>query len=222
MALERILEPEVMDSPDEAAAYDQMDHSQVNARFVDDLLAVAPEPGDLLDLGTGTALIPIELCRRHPECRVIAADLSIEMLELARYRLEIAMLTHRIQLAHVDAKKMPFRDGMFDTLMSNSIVHHIPEPRELLREAVRVTRAGGLLFIRDLCRPDSQEELEQLVETYARNESEHARRMFRESLHAALTLAEIRALAAELGFPNESVAMTSDRHWTWSARKEAA
>ena len=37
--LPRVLEPEVMDSPDEARDYDAMDHGQVNRAFVNDLLA---------------------------------------------------------------------------------------------------------------------------------------------------------------------------------------
>src|SRR5438045_3510792 len=38
MSLQRVLEPEVMDSPEEAADYDAMDHSEVNRVFVDDLI----------------------------------------------------------------------------------------------------------------------------------------------------------------------------------------
>jgi len=42
MSLARILEPEVMDSPDDAADYNSMDHREVNQRFVTDLLAAVP------------------------------------------------------------------------------------------------------------------------------------------------------------------------------------
>ena len=40
MPLRRVLEPEVMDSPEEAGDYDSMDHGDVNRLFVSDLLAV--------------------------------------------------------------------------------------------------------------------------------------------------------------------------------------
>jgi hypothetical protein len=67
MLLPRILEPEVMDDPAEAALYDAMDHREVNERFAVDLLAAAAEGGvaleRIVDWGTGTALIPIALCR---------------------------------------------------------------------------------------------------------------------------------------------------------------
>ncbi|MEO8494759.1 MAG: hypothetical protein ABI614_06795 [Planctomycetota bacterium] len=70
MSLQRILEPEVMDTPEEARDYNEMDHSEVNRIFLDDLLACGEIVGDILDLGTGTALIPIELGKRVEACRV--------------------------------------------------------------------------------------------------------------------------------------------------------
>lgn len=222
MGLSRVLEPEVMNSADEARDYDAMDHGEVNRRFVDDLLARIDDGVDLslgaLDLGTGNARIPIELCRRREDCRVLAVDLADEMLIVARYNVEIAGLRERIQLDLVDAKRLPYADGQFPLVMSNSIVHHIPEPRDVLREAVRVTRHGGCLFFRDLLRPASEQDLECLVATYG-GTLEHGRAMFAASLRAALTLDEVRDLVAELGFARETVRQTTDRHWTWSARR---
>lgn len=234
MTLQRVLEPEVMDTFDEARDYDAMDHSQVNQQFVTDLLAIAalPEPSedddddddvveiDVLDLGTGTAQIPIELCRRCETCRVMAVDLSVNMLDLARYNLEVAGLTQRITLQQIDAKGLPYEDGAFQIVMSNSIVHHIPEPLDALRHAVRATAAGGLLYFRDLMRPTDDATVEHLVQTYAGEENDHQRQMFDDSLRAALSLDEIRDLVSQLGFDPQTVTASSDRHWTWSARKD--
>jgi ubiquinone/menaquinone biosynthesis C-methylase UbiE len=217
--LPRVLEPEVMDSDQEALDYDTMDHSAVNRAFVDDLLATCPTPGDVLDLGTGTALIPVELCQREATCRVMAGDAAGSMLDLARYRVEAASLIERIQLVQIDAKQLGYSDAMFDTVMSNSIVHHIPDPQRVLAEAVRVVKPGGLLFFRDLLRPRDEATLAQLVETYAGNANEHQRQMFADSLHAALTLEEMQDLVTALGFARDTVRITSDRHWTWCARK---
>jgi ubiquinone/menaquinone biosynthesis C-methylase UbiE len=149
----------------------------------------------------------------------MAVDAAVSMLDLARYNIEATSLTQRIELAHVDAKQLPFSDAMFDVVMSNSIVHHIPEPIHVLHEAVRVARPGGLLFIRDLLRPETDEQLQNLVDTYAAGANDHQRHMFAESLHAALSLPEIRSLITSLGFPSLSVQQTSDRHWTWIAPK---
>lgn len=219
MTIERVLEPEVMDSPQEALDYDRMDHSEVNRVFVDEFLAAAENPRDILDLGTGTAQIPIELCCRCETFRVMAVDASVNMLDIARGNIDIAGMLERIQLQKVDAKEMGFSDGMFDAVISNSIIHHIPDPIACLREAHRVTREGGLLFFRDLLRPDSQQALEHLVRTYTGHESEHAQKMFGESLHAALSFDEIQDLVQKLGFAKNSVTQNSDRHWTWVACK---
>lgn len=173
---------------------------------------------DVLDLGTGTAQIPIELCRRCEQCRVMACDAAASMLDQAQYNLAAHNFNERIQLKLVDAKALPFHETRFDVVMSNSIVHHIPEPIAVLREAVRVTRPGGLLFFRDLLRPASKQECQRLVATYAAECNDHQRQMFADSLHAALSLAEIRELVASLGFDPQTVQQTSDRHWTWSAR----
>ena len=62
--LPRVLEPEVMDSAEEASDYDAMDHSHVNRLFVTDFLTIWKGANPILDVGTGTAQIPIELCRQ--------------------------------------------------------------------------------------------------------------------------------------------------------------
>ena len=94
-------------------------------------------------------------------------------------------------------------------------------PVEVFHEALRVTTDEGLLFFRDLARPVDQPTLEGLVERYAADCNEHQRQLFRDSLQAALTLDEMRSLVAELGFAPQTVQLTSDRHWTWAARRSA-
>ena len=217
--LDRQLEPEVMDSPDEARDYDAMDHREVNSLFVCDLVDAGAIEGELLDLGTGTAQIPIELCQRHSGVHVLAVDLAENMLAVARENVEAAGLSERIRLERVDAKRLSYDDGRFDAIISNSIVHHIAEPRSVLAEAVRVVKPGGLLMFRDLLRPADGTSLQQLVDAYAGDANGQQRKMFRDSLHAALTIEEIGALVEQLGFPAGDVQPTSDRHWTWRATR---
>jgi hypothetical protein len=89
----------------------------------------------------------------------------------------------------------------------------------VVAEAVRVIAPAGLLFHRDLARPSSDDELRQLVSKYAGDATTYQRKLFADSLRAALTLDEIRQLVAEFGFATDTVRMTSDRHWTWIATK---
>ena len=223
MTLARVLEPEVMDSAEDARDYDRMDHAAVNRQFVDDLLAEAAAAGielaessEILDLGAGTAQIPIELLRQRPTWRVRAVDLAEQMLELGRRNVAAAGLAHRIRLERADAKRLAYPAATFPIVMSNSIVHHVPDPRLVLAEACRVLRPGGMLFIRDLLRPPDDAAVRSLVDIYAAGCNDHQRRLFEASLRAALNLDEVRRLVAELDYDPLSANQTSDRHWTWN------
>ncbi|MFO0851199.1 MAG: class I SAM-dependent methyltransferase [Gemmataceae bacterium] len=218
--IDRVLEPEVMDTPEDASDYDAMDHSAVNRVFAADFLRAWPaRGGEVLDVATGTAQIPIEVCRQATGFDVLAVDAAAEMLKLAERNVAAAGLAGRLRLQLVNARRLPFADGRFAAVVSNSLIHHVGEPMEPLAEMARVCAAGGTLFVRDLLRPDSEAELSRLVDTYAAGANAHQRQLFAESLRAALTLAEVRELVARLGFDPEAVRQTTDRHWTWATAR---
>jgi ubiquinone/menaquinone biosynthesis C-methylase UbiE len=231
--LPRKLEPEAMDTLEEAVDYDRMDHREVNRLFAADALAAlasaklsdAGTACYALDLGTGTAQIPIELISqaraagKGASLTIAAVDLSAEMLVVAKQNVAAAGMADVVRLERLDAKMLPYPDERFQAVLSNSIVHHVPAPEEALAEAVRVTAPGGLLFFRDLLRPADEAELERLVDLYTVGSSGNQKQLFRQSLHAALNLAEIRSIVAGLGFNPTDVRATSDRHWTWSSVK---
>lgn len=218
--LPRILEAEVMDSPEEARDYDAMDHQAVNEVFVTDFLQVWNGQGPILDVGTGTAQIPIHLCSRRADAEVIAIDMAENMLDLGRANVRQSGFADRIRLERRDAKQLPYAAGAFGAVISNSIVHHIPEPAKVLAEMIRVARAGAVLFVRDLLRPPDAATVGRLVAAYAGNANDHQRQMFDDSLRAALTLEEIQSLVGNLGINPVTVRQTTDRHWTWSAVRD--
>ena len=224
--LTRVLEPEVMDTAEEAADYDSMDHSEVNRRFVDDWSVACQAWGldparlqSMLDVGTGTALIPIEFCQRFQALRIEAIDLADEMLKIGADNLQRFDLIDQVTLKRVDAKRISSDDRTFETVVSNSIIHHLPEPLDSLTEMVRVLAPGGLLFVRDLMRPTTDAEVESIVQTYAGGGTPRQQQLLRQSLHAALTVDEVAALLERIGLRREYVRATSDRHWTISCVK---
>ena len=218
-----------MDDSEEAEAYHGMDHSEVDQKFVDDLLAAAivrlPRgsltKSDLLavDLGTGPALQPILLCRRRGQLSIVAVDASAAMLNIARRNVQEAGLDHRIALQLADVKRLPLPTGRFPIVFSNSLLHHVPHPVEALREAWRVTAHHGLLFFRDLLRPNTLDQLDELVRMYSAGADSTGRRLLADSLHAALTMDEVSEMVATVGGESSDVKVTSDRHWTWAATK---
>ena len=97
MTLERVFEPEVMDSPEEASDYNAMDHAAVNRAFVDDSIAAAGESSKfkvqgskfadgqstlnfelgtlnctVLDLGTGTVRFRLSFARARAAAMLLS------------------------------------------------------------------------------------------------------------------------------------------------------
>jgi ubiquinone/menaquinone biosynthesis C-methylase UbiE len=215
MALKRILEPEVMESAEDASEYDSMDFTDVNLAFALRALELASVSGKALDIGTGTARIPILMVQQARHDLVIhAVDLSNEMLKVGRKNVDASRLKSRIILQHVDAKRLPFSDHEFDMVVSNSLAHHIPDPEHFFKEAARVLRPDGGLLIRDLMRPETVEDVERIVEQYAGDSSAHQKNLYRESLLASLTVTEVESYVRAAGFRGVRVVQSSDRHWS--------
>lgn len=68
--------------------------------------------------------------------------------------------------------------------------------------------------MRDLLRPDDLETLDRLVSGIGAADDAHQTQLFRDSLHAALTLAEVEQMVVAAGFTDVRVYQSSDRHWT--------
>jgi ArsR family transcriptional regulator len=111
--------------------------------------------GDLLDIGTGTGRIA-ELLADHAS-RVVALDKSLEMLKLARAKLQ-HLPTDKIELVQGDFTDLPFGEAQFDTVLLHQVLHFAQEPELVLQEAARVTRPGGRIAIVDFA-AHSREEL---------------------------------------------------------------
>jgi ubiquinone/menaquinone biosynthesis C-methylase UbiE len=197
-----------------------MDHSGVNSAFVDDLIAGGDVGPQVIDLGCGPAMIPIELCQRDPAVQAMGVDSEIGMLEIAKLEIEMAGMLDRVILRHADASEMDdFEEQLADTVISNSLIHHLEQPQAGLITGRRLLRDGGRLFVRDLARPDSEQQVERLVSMYAGEEPPAAQQLFRQSFHAAITIDEARAIVGGLGISARHVQMTSDRHWTIDWRR---
>jgi ubiquinone/menaquinone biosynthesis C-methylase UbiE len=212
--MNRILEPEVMDTWLEATAYDAMDFESVNTAFATDAIDLDPHAIKILDVGTGTARIPILMCQQRPQYLITGIDLAQSMLIIGQRNVEEAGLNQRIRLERVDSKRMPYPDLEFDMLVSNSLVHHLPDPLSFFQEIERLVRPGGALLIRDLIRPENGTVVNELVAKIGEEYDAHQQQLFRDSLNAALTLVEIQELIDRVGLEQVKLSQSSDLHWT--------
>ena len=208
-----------MDTWLEATAYDAMDFTAVNTAFATDAMLLDPHAVKVLDIGTGTARIPILMCQQRPQYLFTAIDLAQSMLIIGQRNVEEAQLTQRIRLERVDSKRMPYPDLEFDMVISNSLVHHLPEPYLLFQQIKRLIKLDGAILIRDLIRPENEQAVNELVTKFSSNYDPQQQLLFEDSLKAALTLAEVRELIDRVGLTQVKLSQTSELHWTIERQK---
>ena len=94
----------------------------------------------ILEVGCGSCLAPICVKLMHPWKRVVACDVSEEIVEFAKERLRRWGVG--IELHVADARDLPFGDDEFDSLLSEGLLEHWPESDRIamLQEMCRVAK----------------------------------------------------------------------------------
>jgi len=116
------------------------------------LAALADKPiRSLLDLGTGTGRM-LELFGADIE-RGLGLDLSLDMLALARARLDRAGLRH-CSVRHGDIYDLALPRDSFDAVIIHQVLHFLDDSARAIAEAARVLRPGGRLLVVDFAPHD--------------------------------------------------------------------
>ncbi len=104
--------------------------------------------GAILDLGSGTGYLAIEIAKRSPSLQVYGIDLSRQMVKIARRH---AKGVDNARFVFGNAAKLPFRDNSIDLVISTGASHHWKTPRMVFDECYRVLRTGKEAWIYDGC-----------------------------------------------------------------------
>ncbi len=98
----------------------------------------------ILDVGAGAGQILGHLVKlSRPEARLVAFDLSHEMLRRARPRIR----SNRPAYVSGDMTSMPFADETFDCITCGLVLEHLPDPAPGLAEFARVLQPGGSVLL---------------------------------------------------------------------------
>jgi len=114
-------------------------------RQVEPYVAISSE-SRILDLGSGVGSFVVA-CRRRGlrafglEPDRIGQGAKITSLQIARKRLAAPVFISGV------GETLPFPDACFDYVVMNQVIEHVADQRLVLREAARVVRAGGAVYI---------------------------------------------------------------------------
>jgi len=104
--------------------------------------------GIILDLGSGTGYLSIEIAKRSPNLRVYGIDLSRQMVKIARLH---GKGVNNARFVFGNAAKLPFKDSSIDLVISTGASHHWKTPILVFDECYRVLKTDGLAWIYDGC-----------------------------------------------------------------------
>jgi ubiquinone/menaquinone biosynthesis C-methylase UbiE len=137
-----------------AAEWDRIRRLHVADAAVEEAIraALGDQPiRSLLDLGTGTGRM-LELFADDIE-RGLGLDLSLDMLALARTRLDRAGLKH-CSVRYGDIYDLALPRDTFDVVIIHQVLHYLDDSARAIREAARVLRPGGRLLVIDFAPHD--------------------------------------------------------------------
>lgn len=102
----------------------------------------------VLDVGCGVGATACYLVKKIG-CRVVGVDIRETMVTRANERAERDGVTDRVKFQVADAQELPFEDGAFDAVVSESVALFVDDRQKALGEYVRVTKPGGYVGLNE-------------------------------------------------------------------------
>jgi len=100
--------------------------------------------GTVLEVGVGTG---ISLPHYQDHLEVTGIDLSLDMMAIARKRVEQEKLSHVVAIEEMDAGEMSFEDNSFQTVVAMYVMTVVPDPAKVMHELSRVCKPGGEVIV---------------------------------------------------------------------------
>ena len=110
-------------------------------------------PKMILDIATGTADMAIMACKLLNPDKIVGIDISQQMLEEGRKKVDKEQLGDKIELLRGDSEAINFGENTFDAVMAAFGVRNFENLEKGLLEMSRVLKPGAQLVILEFSRP---------------------------------------------------------------------
>ena len=161
--------------------------------FVRKILKKGIRSGRVLDIGTGSGLLAIELTRQRG-CRfdIVGLDISESMIRKSWENAKLSGVENQISFIHATASALPFADNSFDLVISYASLHHWFEPVTVFNEIDRVTGETGHAIIRDNRRVYQNRLWKAIIWFVSRFMNRRHRENWPKAILASYTIPEVR------------------------------
>ncbi|MBE0671352.1 MAG: methyltransferase domain-containing protein [Anaerolineales bacterium] len=113
--------------------------------WIFDTLAKLPKDANVLELGSGSGALWLNIADRIPSnWNITLSDLSQGMLDAAWRNLVVTGRNFKFE--QIDAQSIPYKDETFDIVIANHMIYHVPDRSKALSEVKRVLKRGGHLI----------------------------------------------------------------------------
>jgi len=146
---------EGLDAPEVAKAFEKMTgflpFKLLRRKIVSELKKVNLE-GNGIDIGCGSGNLIIDIRKKIPKLNLTGVDISSEILDLAKKKINQTSLLESIEFKIGTVEKLPFPDNSSDFIISTLSLHHWINPLNAFNEIYRVLKKNGILLLFDFRR----------------------------------------------------------------------
>lgn len=116
-------------------------------------MVAASQPKVILDVATGTGDLALEMYKRLNPTKIIGMDISPNMLEIAKKKVDSKDWSNQISMELGDSENLTYNDEYFDLTTSSFGVRNFADLKKGLSEMYRVTKKGGSIMVLEFSRP---------------------------------------------------------------------